>query len=127
MKKELISKLHSSFELAASQNEDIEFWLARDLQELLGYPKWENFVKAKIACMNVQQEVTDHFLNVRKMVDLGSGAQREWVSAIKEQAEMQKSIFYFKQWETWRGDGIKRKKYENRKEFNRKVYQTMPV
>ena len=81
MKKEFISKLHNSFELAVNQNEDVEFWLARDLQELLGYSKWENFVKvidkAKIACMNAQQEVADHFLDVRKMVDLGSGAQRE--------------------------------------------------
>lgn len=81
MKRELISKLHSSFELAANQSDDVEFWLARDLQELLGYSKWENFVKvvdkAKIACTNAKQEVSDHFLDVRKMVDLGSGAKRE--------------------------------------------------
>jgi DNA-damage-inducible protein D len=81
MKRELISKLHNSFELAVNQSDDVEFWLARDLQELLGYSKWENFVKvidkAKIACTNAKQEVSDHFLDVRKMVDLGSGSKRE--------------------------------------------------
>ena len=37
MKKELISKLHSDFESAVNQNNDVEFWFARDLQLLLGY------------------------------------------------------------------------------------------
>jgi DNA-damage-inducible protein D len=58
-----------------------EFWMARDLQNLLGYSKWENFLdvieKAKTACQNSTQPVSDHFLNVRKMASLGSGAKRE--------------------------------------------------
>ncbi|MDR0294661.1 MAG: phage Gp37/Gp68 family protein [Prevotellaceae bacterium] len=53
--------------------------------------------------------------------------KKEWVSAIKEQAEMQKSMFYFKQWGTWGSDGVKRNKHENGKEFNGKIYQAMPV
>ena len=47
----------------------------------MGYTKWENFIKVidkgKIACSNAKQETSDHFLDVRKMVDLGSGAKRE--------------------------------------------------
>ncbi len=81
MKKEIISRLHSSFELAAHQAEDVEFWFARDLQTLLGYDEWRNFLKviekAKTACANARQEVSDHFVDVNKMVDLGSGAKRE--------------------------------------------------
>ena len=81
MKKEIISQLHSSFELAVNETDGIEFWFARDLQELLGYTKWENFIKvidkAKTACANAKQETSDHFLDLRKMVDLGSGAKRE--------------------------------------------------
>jgi DNA-damage-inducible protein D len=81
MKKEIISQLHSSFELAVNETEDVEYWFARDLQELLGYSKWENFVKVvdkgKIACATAKQKTSDHFLEVRKMVDLGSGAKRE--------------------------------------------------
>jgi DNA-damage-inducible protein D len=83
MKKEIIVKLHSSFE--QSVHKDIErgteFWFARDLQNLLGYSKWENFAKviekARTACKNAGFEVADHFLDIRKMVSLGSGAQRE--------------------------------------------------
>lgn len=81
MKKEVIVRLHASFEELVQQDEEGgEFWLARDLQELLGYAKWENFArvidKAKIACQGAGYEPADHFLDVRKMVDLGSGATR---------------------------------------------------
>jgi len=81
MRKEIISKLRLSFEENAQNIDGIEFWFARDLQLLLGYDKWENFVnvidKAKIACKNSGHEINDHFPEVRKMVDIGSGAKRE--------------------------------------------------
>ena len=60
-----------------------EFWLARELQTALQYAKWENFHKviktAQIACKISQQNVSDHFPEVRKMVTIGSGAQRKQV------------------------------------------------
>lgn len=82
MKKELITTLTENFELHAQQTESgIEYWLARDLQHLLGYDKWENFSKviskAKIACEVSGHGVADHFPDVRKMVKLGSGSERE--------------------------------------------------
>jgi DNA-damage-inducible protein D len=81
MKKEVIVRLHASFEeLVQTDEVGGEFWLARDLQELLGYSKWENFAKvierAKAACAGSGHAVDDHFLDVRKMVGLGSGAER---------------------------------------------------
>ncbi len=60
-----------------------EFWLARELQGILQYAKWENFHKviktAQIACKISQQSVSDHFPEVRKMVEIGSGAKRNQV------------------------------------------------
>jgi DNA-damage-inducible protein D len=81
MKKEVIVRLHASFEELVQRDEQGgEFWLARDLQVLLEYAKWENFAKvierARTACQVSGYEPEDHFLDVRKMVDLGSGATR---------------------------------------------------
>ena len=77
MEKQLITKLHKNFEGYAHENNGVEFWYARELQELLGYSDWKNFekiiAKAKIACENAKEVVTDHFSDVGKMVWLGSG------------------------------------------------------
>ena len=83
MNKELIHRLTADFEDHAQQTEGgVEYWLARDLQHLLGYVEWRNFntnavSKAKTACEISGQSVADHFVEVNKMVDLGSGSQRE--------------------------------------------------
>ena len=82
MNRELISQLHAEFEqLVHTESEaGVEFWLARDLQHVLGYTKWENFAnvieRAVIACETAGYNKRDHFLAVRKMVPLGSGAER---------------------------------------------------
>ncbi|MCU7813762.1 MAG: DNA damage-inducible protein D [Candidatus Thiodiazotropha sp. (ex Rostrolucina anterorostrata)] len=83
MKKEVIVKLHSNFEkiVQVEAETEVEFWLARDLQAMLGYAKWDNFSrvveKAKISCKTAGYKIKDHFLDVRKMVELGSSAQRQ--------------------------------------------------
>ena len=82
MKTDLVHALTETFEGHAQQTDGgIEFWLARDLQHLLGYTKWDNFLnvvsKAKTACEVSGHPVADHFADVGKMVDLGSGSQRE--------------------------------------------------
>jgi DNA-damage-inducible protein D len=81
MKAEIIYSLTIDFEQAAHQHDGVEYWYARELQTLLGYAKWENFFKviekAHIACSNAGQNIADHFPEVRKMVELGSGSQRE--------------------------------------------------
>ncbi len=83
MEKDIIVRLHKNFEQSVfkQQGTDTEFWLARDLQNLLGYARWENFAKviekAKTACKTAGFEVTDHFLDITKMVSLGSGAERQ--------------------------------------------------
>ena len=82
MKHELIHSLTSTFEEYAQETEQgVAFWLARDIQHLLGYSEWRNFtaviVKAQTACEVGGHSVLDHFVDVNKMVDLGSGSQRE--------------------------------------------------
>ena len=81
MKKETIAFLQKSFEDCTNHEGKVEFWFARDLQKLLGYDKWENFFntieKAKVSCKNSGQNILDHFPEVRKMVQLGSSAERE--------------------------------------------------
>ncbi len=82
MQTDVIQTLTSTFEGHAQQTEGgVEFWLARDLQFLLGYTKWDNFLnvvsKAKTACEVSGHQVPNHFADVGKMVDLGSGSQRQ--------------------------------------------------
>jgi DNA-damage-inducible protein D len=83
MNRELVHSLTATFEEHAQQTEGgVEYWLARDLQHLLGYVEWRNFSttaisKAKTACEVSGHSVADHFVDVNKMVDLGSGSQRE--------------------------------------------------
>lgn len=80
MKKEDILKQFEQFEQAACYINDVECWSARELQKLLGYSLWQNFTnvinKAKESCMNVGQSLPDHFIDVNKKVELGSGALR---------------------------------------------------
>jgi len=83
MEKNIIVQLHEDFERSVYKHQEIQmdFWLARDLQGLLGYVRWENFArvieKAKTACETAGFELSDHFLDITKMVSLGSGAERE--------------------------------------------------
>ena len=97
MEKQIITKLTKNFEEYAYEKEGVEFWFARDLQLLLGYSKWENFVKviekAKESCKNADQNIEDHFPEVRKKVELGSGAEREIDDLMLTRSTSIKSIF----------------------------------
>src|SRR5258706_35670 len=81
MKKERIRELFEKFEHACYVYKGVECWSARELQEILGYSKWDNFLnvieKSKTACNNAGANVSDHFAETGKMVALGSGSQRE--------------------------------------------------
>lgn len=70
-----------SFETIRQESDGVEFWLARDLGPVLGYEKYDNFAqvmrKARIACVQSGMEEADHFADVGRMVDIGSGARRE--------------------------------------------------
>jgi DNA-damage-inducible protein D len=82
MKTDMIQTLTIHFEAHAQETEGgIPYWLARDLQSLLGYSEWRNFnaviSKAKTACEVSGHPILDHFVDVNKMVDLGSGSSRE--------------------------------------------------
>ncbi len=82
MEPQQIQSLTAMFESHSQRTEEgVEYWLARDVQHLLGYGKWDNFTsvisKAKTACEVSGHTVSDHFADVGKMVELGSGSQRE--------------------------------------------------
>lgn len=77
-----IEGLIASFEAAGQlDDEGNEYWFARDLQTLLGYTKWDNFLavvaKARAACSQAGKGCEDHFAGVGKMISLGKGAERE--------------------------------------------------
>ncbi len=82
MKNEVVKAYTHSFNNhSQTTDSDIEFWFARDLQHLLGYAEWRNFnlviSKAKIACEATRNRVLDHFVDINKMVVLGSGSERK--------------------------------------------------
>ena len=81
MENSTISKLNKTFEDSAYEQDGVEYWLARELQELLGYTDWRNFLnaveKAKESCKTTGEDILDHFVDVTKMVKIGSGAERK--------------------------------------------------
>ena len=82
MDKKRIEQIKIQFDnvIQITENEQIEYWYARDLMKLLGYTRWENFEKAigraVESCDTSQITVQDHFREVTKMVPIGSGANR---------------------------------------------------
>ena len=73
MKKEIIHTLTANFESQSHQtDEGVEFWLARDLQHLLDYTKWDNFLgvisKAKTACEISGESIENHVADVGKRI-----------------------------------------------------------
>ena len=81
MEKETIVKLNKSFEESAYEQDGVEYWLARELQELLGYSDWRNFLnaveRAKESCKTTGEAVLDHFVDVNKIIEIGKGGKRE--------------------------------------------------
>ena len=81
-----IQEYKSAFDLIAKEIKDdegntIEVWYARELQQVLGYSRWENFVvavgRAMESCKTLGINIDDHFREVTKMIALAKGAQRE--------------------------------------------------
>ncbi len=81
MDKGFINKLTSSFESCVKIINNVEFWFARDLQELLEYTEWRNFDsvlnKAKISCKTAGFNISDHFVEVNKTIDMPKGAKKD--------------------------------------------------
>ena len=82
MKSSLIKSLTENFEQNSHLTEDgVEFWLARDLQHLLDYSKWDNFQgvisKAKTACELSGEDIPNHFADVGKTIQMPKGATKE--------------------------------------------------
>lgn len=86
MDKLRITQLKSLFEIGHFINNDdnseqVEIWFARELQEILGYARWENFIvaiqRAVDSCKTQNINIDDHFREVTKMIGIGKGGKRE--------------------------------------------------
>ena len=80
MKKSQSNELFKKLESIRKEIENVEYWSARDLQEIFDYTQWRNFEKviqkAIISCEKGLQSTSDHFAEVSKMVDIGSNTNR---------------------------------------------------
>jgi len=87
MDKQRITQYQSDFDKIAhfigseDNSERVEVWFARELQALLGYSRWENFIvalqRAVDSCITQHVEVDNHFREVTKMIEIGKGGKRE--------------------------------------------------
>jgi len=83
MNKEVIQRMQGQFDaiIHTVPDEGVEFWFARDLQEPLGYARWENFLtaiqRAIESCKTTGYQAADHFRDVTKLITHGKGGQRE--------------------------------------------------
>lgn len=81
MKKEIVERMFKNFEESAHEQDDVEYWFARDLQLLLEYTEWRNFEKvidkAKMGCTHSKQNTHDHFVDVNKTIEMPKGAKKE--------------------------------------------------
>ncbi len=80
MKPAIIRRLHKNFEDYVHVQDGVEFWCARDLQELLGYDEWRNFLKviekAQESCKTANNPILDHFVDANKSIPVPKGGER---------------------------------------------------
>ncbi|MFA5416632.1 MAG: DNA damage-inducible protein D [Methanoregula sp.] len=81
MRSGIVTRLHKNFEDYVHVQDNVEFWFARDLQNLLGYSEWRNFLKviekARESCKTVNHAILDHFVDVNKSIPVPKGGARE--------------------------------------------------
>ncbi|MBU0487001.1 MAG: hypothetical protein KKA07_10105 [Bacteroidetes bacterium] len=89
MKKELVRSLTDNFQDHSHTTENgIEFWFARDVQHLLGYSEWRNFVnviiKAKTACEVSDNFISDHFVDINKTIECKQSWQTAYLPTLRQ-------------------------------------------
>ena len=96
MKTELVQTLTTTFEAHAQQTDSgVEYWLARDIQHLLGYTEWRNFTavitKARTACEVSGHAISDHFVEVNKTI-LERGIRPESLPAAEDVKKVERRL-----------------------------------